>query len=149
MLVILALALHSVTTLNFQAFAFLGLTALAIAIGIASEPLMLGLQLEQRANYFVAINVGASTTGGLFGCFTALIREMGMTSWAAAQLITSLLSVSLFPSLTLGLALSKAPASRAEYRALLNTWYPLVPGAGALCGRPRNHPLFTVANRGC
>ena len=131
---ILALALGAVTQLDLQASIFLGLTALSVAIGIASEPLMLGLQLEQRANYVVAINVGASVTGGLLGC-GLLISGMGVSSWAAGQLISSLLILCFSKTYTTA-ALSTARVCTAECRALLKTWYPLVPGAALAAAVP-------------
>lgn len=124
---ILAWTLGSIAPLNRQTSVFLGLTALSIAIGIASEPLTLGLQLEQRANNVVAINVGANLAGGLLGC-GLLILGLGVSSWAAAQLTSSLLTF-YFSRTHTKPALSMARGCTAECRALLKTWYPLVPGA--------------------
>jgi len=145
-LVILSLTLGSITPLDRSLWGFIGLTALAIAIAIASEPLMLGLQLEQRANRVVAINVGASTTGGLLGC-GLLVSGVGVSSWAAAQLISSLLT--LFFSRLYGKPLpAKARLSTAACQALLRTWYPLVPGAALSAAVPVATPYLLLQTGG-
>ena len=131
---ILAWTLGSVAPLNLPTSVFLVLIALSVAISIASEPLMLALQLQQRANHVVAINVGASVTGGLLGC-GLLISGVGVTSWAAAQSTSSLLTF-YFSKTHIKPALSTARGCTAECRALLKTWYPLVPGAALSAAVP-------------
>lgn len=143
---ILVSALGSVTPLNLPLSVFLGLTALAIAISIASEPLMMGLQLEQRVNHVVAINVAASTTGGLLGC-GLLIGGAGLTSWAAAQVISSLLTLH-FSKTYSKAVLSKGRVCTAECRALLKAWYPLVPGAALSAAIPVITPYLLLQTGG-
>ena len=75
---ILALAFDSVTLPASQTLAFLVLTALSVAVGIASEPLMLALQLKQQANYVSSINFGASLVGGGLVGWTLLRLGMGL-----------------------------------------------------------------------
>lgn len=124
---ILAWTIGLVAPLNHQTAVFLGLTAVSVAIGIASEPLTLALQLEQRANSVVAINVGANLAGGLLGC-GLLILGVGVSAWAVAQLTTSLLTF-YFSRTHVNPTSFMAQGCTAECRELLKTWYPLVPGA--------------------
>ena len=131
---ILALAFDSVTLPASQTLAFLILTALSVAAGIASEPLMLALQLEQRANYVSWINFGASVAGGLVG-WTLLTLGYGVTSWAAAQLSSALFTF-YFSAIHSDVVLSKVRLCSSESRALLKTWYPLLPGAALSAAIP-------------
>lgn len=133
-LVILAWTVGSVAPLNVPISAFLGLTALSIAISIASDPLTLALQLQQRAKDLVAINAGASLAGGLLGC-GLLILGIGVNSWAAAQLTSSLL-IFYFSRTHTKPVLSMARRCTAECGALLRTWYALVPGAALSAAVP-------------
>ena len=107
---------------------------------------MLGLQLEQRATRVVAINVGASTTGGLLGC-GLLVSGVGVSSWAAAQLVSSLLTL-YFSRIYSKPVPSKARVCTAECQALLKTWYPLVPGAGPSAALPVATPYLLLQTGG-
>ena len=131
---ILALAFDSVALPRSQTLAFLVLTALSVAVGIASEPLMLAFQLKQQAKYVSSVNFGASVVGGLVG-WTLLTLGYGVTSWAAAQLSASLFTF-YFSTIRSDVVLSKARFCAPESRALLKTWFPLLPGAALSAAVP-------------
>jgi O-antigen/teichoic acid export membrane protein len=131
---ILALAFNSVALPRGQTLSFSLLIALSVAVSIASEPLMLALQLKQRASYVSSINFGASVVGGLIG-WTLLTLGYGVGSWAAAQLSASLFTF-WFSAVHSDVSLSKARLFAPESRALIRTWYPLLPGAALSAAIP-------------
>jgi O-antigen/teichoic acid export membrane protein len=131
---ILALAFDSAALPRSQTLAFLVLTALSVAVGITSEPLMLAFQLKQQAKYVSSVNFGASVVGGLVG-WALLTLGYGVTSWAAAQLSTSLFTFYL-SAIRSDVVLSKARFWAPESRALLKTWFPLLPGAALSAAVP-------------
>ena len=91
-------------------------------------------ELKQRANYVSWINFGASVAGGLVG-WTLLTLGYGVTSWAAAQLSSALFTF-YFSAIHSDVVLSKVRLCASESRALLKTWYPLLPGAALSAAIP-------------
>jgi len=145
-LVILALAFDSVTLPRSQTLVFLVLIALSVAFGIASEPLMLALQLKQQASYVGSINFGASVAGGLVG-WALLTLGYGVVSWAAAQLSGSLFTLYFSVSHS-DFVLSKVRFSATESRALIKTWRPLLPGAALAAAVPVVTPYVLLHTGG-
>ena len=131
---ILMLALGSAILPSSQTLAFSTLTALSVTAYIASEPLMIGLQLKQRANCVSSINFGASVTTALVGWFL-LTFGYGVNSWAAAQFGGSLFTLCASAAQSDALA-SNMRFCALESRTLLKTWCPLLPGAALAAAVP-------------
>jgi O-antigen/teichoic acid export membrane protein len=125
---------------------FAVLAACGVAAAIWGEPLMLGLQLEQRARAVVLINIIASAVGGLLGV-ALVVAGCGVASWAAAHCASSLLVLGAARAHG-GATLRASTGLRDEQRALLKAWLPLVPGAALACAMPVATPYVLMAARG-